>query len=179
VLSYYLNGKEIPFANMAELQKQIPILKKKFLYAEDFAKASINDIFTQDKLDKAEVLTANYFSNAVLINKGNLQFETKALPVEAQFSPYKDAVIVNGNNDNLPDILLLGNYYDNNIEMGRYDADFGTILINKGNGNFNCGSINGLSIKGQVRHIKPINIGKQQAFVIARNSDSAIVIKFR
>ena len=179
VLTYYLNGKEIPFANMAELQKQIPVLKKKFLYAENFAKASLSELFGSDKLDNAEVLTANYFANAILINKGNLQFETKALPMEAQLTPYKDAVVVNANNDNLPDILLFGNYYDNNIEMGRYDADFGTVLINKGNGIFTCETINGLSIKGQVRHVKPINIGKQQAYVIARNSDSAMVIRFK
>ena len=178
VLTYYLDGKEIPFANMAELQKQIPLLKKKFLYADDFAKATLSELFTQEKLDNADVLTANYFSNAILINKGNLQFEIQALPITAQLSSYKDAVVVNANDDNLPDILLFGNYYDNNIEMGRYDADFGTILINKGNGVFNCESINGLSIKGQVRHIKPINIGKQQAYIIARNSDSAMVIKF-
>ncbi len=179
VLTYYLNGKEIPFANMAELQKQIPVLKKKFLYAEDFAKATLSELFTKDKLDNAEILTANYFSNAILINKGNLQFETHALPMTAQLSPYKNAVVVNANDDNLPDILLFGNYYDNNIEMGRYDADFGTILINKGKGEFSCETINGLSVKGQVRHINPINIGRQQAYIIARNSDSAIVIKFK
>ncbi|MEP6711431.1 MAG: VCBS repeat-containing protein [Ferruginibacter sp.] len=178
-ITYYLDGKIIPFANKAELEKQIPVLKKKFIYAEDFARASASQLFTQSKLDKAEQLKADYFSNAILINKGGLNFETHALPMEAQLSPFKDAVIINANDDSLPDILLLGNYYDNNIEMGRYDADFGTILVNKGNGNFSSETINGLAIKGQVRHIKPINIGKQQAYVIARNSDSAMIIKFK
>jgi hypothetical protein len=179
LLTYYLSGKEIPFANMAELQKQIPVLKKKFLYAEDFAKANLTELFTKNKLDNSDVLTANYFSNSILLNKGNLRFETHALPMEAQLSPYRDAVVINANNDNLPDILLMGNYYNNNIEMGRYDADIGTILINRGNGLFSCETINGLSIKGQVRHIKPININKQQAYVVVRNSDSAMVIKFK
>jgi hypothetical protein len=135
-------------------------------------------LFTAEKLDAASILTANYLSSAILINKGNLQFETKALPMEAQFSSMKDAAVVNANDDNLPDILIMGNYYDPNIEMGRYDADFGTILINKGNGNFAADTINGLAIKGQVRHIRPVTIGKEPAFIIARNSDSAMVIKF-
>jgi enediyne biosynthesis protein E4 len=179
VLTYFLEGKEIPFANKAELEKQMPILKKKFLYAGDFAKATLQDLFTSAKLDGATKLTANYLTSAVLINKGSLQFEAKALPKEAQFSSMKDAVVLNVNNDTLPDILIVGNYYDPNIEMGRYDADFGTILINKGQGNFIAETINGLAIKGQVRHIKPITIGKHAAFIIARNSDSAIVIKFK
>ncbi|MDE3253309.1 MAG: VCBS repeat-containing protein, partial [Bacteroidota bacterium] len=46
ILTYYLNGRELPFANKDELQRQIPILKKKFLYAEDFAKASLKDMFS-------------------------------------------------------------------------------------------------------------------------------------
>jgi hypothetical protein len=178
VLTYYLGGKEIPFVNKAELEKQMPVLKKKFLYAEDFAKATLRELFTSDKLDNAEILTANYFSNAILINNGNLQFKTIALPFEAQFTSFKDAVAVDANGDDLPDILLVGNYYDNNIQMGRYDADFGTILINKGRGMFSCQTLNGLSLKGQVRHIQPIKIKNQQAYILARNSDSAMVIKF-
>jgi hypothetical protein len=178
VLTYYLYGNEIPFANKDELQKQIPIIKNRFLYARDFAKASLSDIFSEEKLNNAEVLTADYFQNSVLINKGNLNFETEPLPWLAQLSPYKDAVVVNANNDSLPDILLVGNFYENNIQMGRNDADFGTILINKGNNQFTCESINGLEIKGQVRHIKKINIGNQEAYILARNNDSVMVIKF-
>jgi hypothetical protein len=107
-----------------------------------------------------------------------MQFETQALPWQAQLTSYKDAVIVNANNDNLPDILLVGNYYENNIEMGRYDADFGTILVNKGQGKFSAESINGLQVKGQIRHIKKINISNEENYIVAKNNDSAMVIKF-
>ena len=177
LLTYYLDKKEIPFATKSELEKQIPQLKKKFLFAKDFAKATLPELFSAEKLDKAAILSADYFSNAILINNGNLQFETKALPAEAQFSPMKDAVIIDANGDNLPDILMMGNFYENNLEMGRYDADFGSILINKGNGAFGVQSMNSLSVKGQVRHIRPIKINNQNAFIVVRNNDSVMVIK--
>ncbi len=61
VLTYYLNGKEIPFASKDELQKQIPNMKKKFLYAEDFAKASLDEIFQDEKLKKPNVLYSQLF----------------------------------------------------------------------------------------------------------------------
>ena len=179
VLTYYMNSKEMPFANKAELEKQIPILKKKFLYAADFAKASLSELFGSEKLDNAQQLSADYFSNAILINKGNLNFEIKELPWEAQLSTYKDAVVIDANNDNLPDILLMGNYYENNIEMGRYDADFGSILLNKGKNFFEVYPLNGLNIKGPVRHIKPITINNRKAFLIAKNNDSTMVIQFQ
>jgi hypothetical protein len=179
VLSYYIDHKEIPFATKQELQKQLPFLKKKFLYAADFAKTDLYTLFGEDKIKGAEKLTANYFSNAVLMNKGNMQFEMKPLPFQAQLSSYRTAVIVNANNDSLPDIMMMGNYYDDNVELGRIDGDFGTILVNKGNGNFEYQPLNGLAIKGQVRHIQPIEINSQKAFILARNNDSLIVVKFR
>lgn len=179
ILTYYLSGKEIPFANKDELTRQMPIIRKKYLYAADFAKASLQDIFGSEKLASSQLLTANYFGNSLLLNHGNLNFSTELLPWQAQLSTYKDAVIVDANGDNLPDILLMGNYYDNNIQMGRYDADYGTILINKGNGKFDADSINGLTIKGQVRHIQPITINHQQAFILAKNNDSTQIIKFK
>jgi hypothetical protein len=179
VLTYYVNGQEIPFATKQELEKQMPFLKKKFLYAEDFAKSSLGSLFGTDKIEHAEKLSANFFSNAILMNKGDLQFETIPLPFEVQLSSFKDAIIVNANNDTLPDILMMGNYYENNIELGREDADFGTMLLNQGHGKFFAEPLNGITIKGQVRHIKPIQIDNKKAFVLSRNNDSTMVIKFK
>jgi hypothetical protein len=179
VITYFLNHREIPFANKAELEKELPNLKKKFLYASDFANENMQGLFSSEKLESSSVLTANYFSNALLINQGELNFKIKPLPAQAQFAYYKDAVIVNANGDNFPDIFLAGNYYNNSMEIGKYDSDYGTILINKGNASFACESINGLSIKGQVRRISPIKIANMQAFVVARNNDSTMVIKFK
>ena len=178
VLTYFLNGKELPFVNKDELQKQLPFIKKKFLYAGDFARASVTEIFGAKEWSAAQVLSADYFANAVLINNGQLNFTIVPLPWQAQLTSYRDAQIIDANKDAWPDILLGGNYYDNNIQMGRYDADFGTVLVNRGNGSFTCETLNGLSIKGQVRRIKPIAIAGQKAHILARNNDSVKVISF-
>ena len=179
LMTYYLGGRELVFANKDELQKQLPFIKKKFLYADDFAKASVSEIIPQQKLSSAQVFTADYFSNAVFINDGNMNFTVQPLPWLAQLTTYRDAQIVDANNDHLPDVLLAGNFYATNIEMGRYDADYGTVLINKGNGLFTAETINGLVIKGQSRHVKALNIAGDTAYVIARNNDSSMIIQFR
>jgi hypothetical protein len=178
VLTYYLDGRELPFANKEELEKQMPALKKKFLYAEDFAKASLKDLFSEDKLRSADTLTANYFSNAILINHGNLNFTVQPMPWEAQLSPYRDAAIIDANGDSLPDILLVGNYYGNNIQMGRYDADYGTILVNQGANHFTAVPLNGVSVEGETRRVQEITIAGQKAYVLARNNDSVKVVRF-
>jgi hypothetical protein len=100
------------------------------------------------------------------------------LPWQAQLSSYRDAAVVNANGDVLPDILLVGNFYENNIQMGRYDADFGMLLLNRGGGKFECSHLNGLALKGQARRLRKIGINGQDAFVIAMNADSCRVIQF-
>jgi enediyne biosynthesis protein E4 len=178
VLTYFVRGKEITLASKDELQKQIPMIKKKFIYAEDFAKASFSDIFPAEKIKNAAISSADYFANAILINNGGLNFTTKALPWQAQLASYRDAAVADVNNDNLPDIILAGNYYGNNIHVGRYDADFGTVLVNKGKGDFTCENFNGLIVKGEVRHISPVKIGNQRAYILAKNNDSVTLINF-
>ena len=177
VLTYYLGGKEIPFANKGELEKQVPVLKKRFLYAEDFARATLEELFTREKLSGAKVLSADYFANAVLINDGRLNFSLQALPWPAQLTTYRDAVVVDANGDALPDVLLGGNFWDNNIQMGRYDADFGMLLLNRGKGSFATQLLKDTPLKGQVRRLRAYKGAKGSGFIVARNNDSAMVIR--
>src|SRR6185369_7395897 len=114
LMTYFLDGKEIPFASIDELERKIPSLKKKFLYARDFAKAPLADIFPPEKLKHADSLSADLFSSMVFINDGKMNFEARPLPWEAQLSTFRTAVVIDANGDKLPDILMLGNYYDNN-----------------------------------------------------------------
>ena len=177
VLTYYLDNKELPFTNKSDLEKQLPVMKKKYLYAKDFANASLKEIFGADKLKKADLFSAEYFANAILINDGQMNFEVRPLPWEAQLTSYKTAAIFDINKDHLSDIILGGNYYSNNIQLGRYDADFGSVLINKGAGNFEYEKLSGTRIKGEIRHLQKIRLSTNtNAFLVAKNNDSLRVI---
>ncbi len=176
-LTYFLLGKEIPFADKDELTKQLPSLKKKFLYAEDFTNSPLKDIVGAEKMAKAEKLQANYFSNAFLINNGNWNFSVQKFPWQAQLSSYKTAVVINYTKDSLPNILLAGNFYQSNIRLGKYDADYGTVLSNNGKNNFTAENLHDIIIKGEVRHILPITIKGERSFILVKNNDSVQVIK--
>lgn len=178
VLTYFVQGKEIPFAGKDELQKQMPILKKKYVYAEDFAKTNLKELLSSGKIKNANILTADYFSNAILINNGNLNFSVIPLPWQAQLTSFRDAATVYANNDSLPDLLLAGNFFDNNISSGRYDADYGSLLINKGGDKFAYSGLNGIVVKGQVRHILPLTIKGQPSCLLMKNNDTAMVLQF-
>ncbi|MCF2496470.1 VCBS repeat-containing protein [Dyadobacter chenhuakuii] len=177
LLTYNLNGKEALFPTKLEMEKQMPVIRKKYIFATDFARANIGDIVGEDKLKEAQVLSADYFENAVLVNDGKGNFEVKPLGYKAQWTPFYDAQIIDANGDKLPDVLIMGNFYNCNIQMGRYDSDFGTVLINRGNCNFTPESLKGLQVKGQVKHLKNIKLKSGNAIVAARNDDKLVVIR--
>jgi hypothetical protein len=168
VMSYYVDGEEIPFASKVLLEKSMPYLKKKFLYADDFAKATMSKLLGNEKLQKSLKLSANYFEHAVFINDGNLQFILQPMPPTAQYSTYRTAVKM-GNR-----VGVFGNYYFNNVEIGRQDADFGMLLsVEKGKLK---GSLPAVEINGQVRKVLPIKIRGKLAYVLAKNNAAIQII---
>lgn len=177
VLTFYLEGRNIPYANYHELQKQIPLLKKDYLRATDFAKASLEDIFTKEKLKKARLFEADFFDSALLLNQGNGKLELHSLPYQAQLTPFKAAAVVDANGDQLPDVLMYGNFYGSNVQMGRYDADYGTLLLNKGAGQFDAVPVGGARIKGEVRRMASVTVGGKPCLILARNSDAVRLIR--
>ncbi|MCB9301316.1 MAG: VCBS repeat-containing protein [Lewinellaceae bacterium] len=176
ILTYYLDGKEVPFANYKELTKQLVSLKKKYLYSRDFAKASMSELFGEEKLASAKVLEANTFQSMYFENTGDLQFKAHPLPDVLQFSTLNAAGLYDFNGDGKQEVLLGGNFYENNIELGRYDANYGNVLAIGANGDFQLDPVGSLRIKGQVRRIRPITIDGKFCFILARNDGPVLVI---
>ncbi|MBC7774663.1 MAG: VCBS repeat-containing protein, partial [Phycisphaerae bacterium] len=177
ILSYYLKNKELPFATFEEITKTIPGLKKKFLYAKDFAKASVPDIFGKDKLAKSVHREANTFESMYFENTGGMNFKASPLPDQLQFSTLDACSLADLDGDGKMEAVLGGNFYECNIEMGRYDANFGNVLHFSINGAMQVFPLGDLRIKGQVRRIKSVKIGSKTAFVFARNNEHCIVIQ--
>ena len=171
ILSYYVKGKEIPFHNIAELQKQIPSLKKKFLFADDFAKASITELFGKEKIKSSVVFEADFLETALYLGEENGSFKLSTLPKEVQYTSYYTALSKDVNKNGKNDILLGGNYHDCNIQMGRYDADNGCILINEG-ASFTLHNISDAPLKSPVKQIKEIQLSDGSTGILyAQNDD--------
>jgi hypothetical protein len=178
ILTYYLEGREIPFANHDEMIKALPSLKKKILYAKEYAKLDVKGLFGEGKLSKsvqrsADCVESRYFENT---GKG-LDFKSYDLPDALQFSPLTAASWTDLDGDGKKEILLGGNFYDNNIEMGRYDAFYGKALQIGANGQMAVQTLGKVLIKGPTRRIRPVRIGAKTAYIFAKNNAKAQVIE--
>ena len=171
VLTYHLGGREIPFANSMEVTKQLPPLKKKYLMSRDFAAASIEEVFGQDKIRKAltheiNELRSMYFENV------DGRFVGHPLPDFQQLAPLMTAAVTDKG-----EVVLGGNFYEANIELGRYDADFGSVLNIGTGGKLTCEPLDNQRITGQIRGIQNIEVNGRPALLIARNNDTAILLQ--
>jgi hypothetical protein len=64
--------------------------------------------------------------------------------------------------------------------VGIYDASYGVLLKGNGKGDFTAlpAQQSGINIRGAVRDIKVVKVGKKKITVIAKNKDSIQLIQF-
>jgi hypothetical protein len=101
------------------------------------------------------------------------------MPAAAQWSTLRSAIAVDVDKNGLPDILLGGNFFANNVEIGRMDGDQGTVLTNEGAGKFSARIVFGADLRGEVRKFAPLQIGDIKGIVVAKNNDSVKVIRLK
>ncbi len=182
ILSFYKKGRESPFATKDELTQQIPLLRKKYAGYAEFANQTVEDIFGKELLEEALVKKVYQFASSVIINQGSGNFELANLPPQAQLSPIKSILPVDVNQDGAMDLVLGGNSYAVGPKQGRYDASFGCLLVNDGQGSFQILNAleSGLYITGQVSSIKSLNQNSQNpSVIVARNNQRALILQQR
>jgi len=166
--------KGYPYALRHNLMMRLPGLKKKYPNFESFKTASIDSIFTEQQLNNASVLQANELASCIFVNEGNFKFKKVILPYQVQFSPMYAIESVDMNGDGFADLLMGGNLYGVQPEMGRYDASYGHILVNDGKGIFQDKSKEyGFSVKGQIRDF----VLDSDLVHVFRNNDSVLSFK--
>ena len=165
------NGKDYPYALRHNLTTQLRYLKKKYPDFQSFKDADITQIFDENQLKQAVVLEADQLHTILIKNQGGNKFEMQLLPKAVQFSPVYAIASVDVDNDQDLDLLLGGNLYKVQPEVGMYDASYGHCLINDGKGGFTDQSVElGFSVKGQIRDIKII----EETIYIFRNNDEVV-----
>ena len=158
ILTYTINGKDMPVFLKNDMQSQFPALKTQNLSYEDYSQKSIQELFPGGILQKSTVKEFNYPSSIVAINNGNGNFTIKKLPAMAQLSSINSILTMDLNNDGKLDLVSGGNLYTFIPQFERLDASFGDVLFNDGKGNFKWVNQkkSGLSVKGMVRDVAEI-----------------------
>ncbi len=165
IISYYRQGIEWCYNSKDELTAQIPELKKRYPDYAPFAKSPFETIFTKAMLKGAIKKQIQMFSSVYIQNNGNGDLEMQSLPIDVQFSTVNAILADDFDGDGLKDVALGGNFYEMQPSIGRFDASFGSILLQRkpsergdGKGNFKSlpPSQTGFILRGAIRDIKKV-----------------------
>ena len=168
LLTYSINEQDYTFLGKGEIEKQVPLIKKKFLYYHDFAGKTVSQLFG-DSLSDSKPWSAVTFTSGVFFNEGNGNFKFNAFPSAAQSAPLFGFAALPRSSGG---ILAGGNFSGVMPYEGRYDADYGDLLLlDKATGFKYISPVSsGFLLRGEVRDIKTIKTAKGVIYAVAINN---------
>lgn len=177
-VAYHEDGKLYPLLQKDVVTKHCPVLKKKFLYAKDYGKATMDDLWPN--LDEALNLYCYTLETCWWENQGG-RFVRRSLPLQAQVSPVQGIVVEDFNGDGKADLLLAGNKYGFEYETNRCDASTGALLLGDGKGNFAWqGSVqSGFFANQEARDLALLRGAGGRKLVVVANNNGPVQVFFK
>ena len=171
VLGKEKGGALLPVRGRECSSEQMPFIAEKFPSFHEFASASLEDIYSTEKLENAQHFQVNIMESIYLENLGQGAFKVRPLPAEAQISVITDFLVQDFDKDGISDVLVVGNKYETEVETARYDASIGLVLKGKENASFEATSSikSGFAIRGNMRSAQLIRIQNKPTIVVAIN----------
>ncbi len=124
----YEGERLLPVRGRSCSSQAMPFLATKFETYQSFAKATLTEIYSEQKLQQCGELTATTMASSLLRNDGKGHFTVEELPRRAQLAPIF-GMVVSG------DLLLCAdNSYAPEPETGRHDGGTGLVLRAHGTG---------------------------------------------
>ena len=177
ILTYTIDGRNMPMFLKKDMEEQMPGIKKGNLKNEVYAGKSVEDLFPGDALKDAVVKKVNYTSSCVAFSKGNGQFTVQKLPPMAQLSCINVVSCTDVNGDGIPDLVTGGNQFGFLPQFERLDASLGDVLINNGKGQFIWQDVvtTGLHMRGEMRDIVTVKGKDRNYYLFLQNADVPVL----
>ncbi|MBN1791083.1 MAG: VCBS repeat-containing protein [Bacteroidales bacterium] len=181
VLSYGEDGKSYPVNSFDVTSGQIPAIGIRYKNYENFARATLTEIYGEKMLNASLHYKANTFAHHWIENTGNGIFKMHPLPDRAQLSSI-NAIAGFHKEANGTMFLVAGNLYGSEAETPRNDASIGLLLHANDLGEIMVvpPSKSGLVVKGEVKAIGKIKLASgRDGFLFAINNDSMKLIELQ
>ena len=97
---------------------------------------TFDQLLKPEEIQGAYVATVTEFRSCYLENRGRAGFVLRPLPMLSQMAPVFGMLTDDYDSDGNLDLLLAGNSYATDVQVGRYDAGKGLLLRGDGRGGF-------------------------------------------
>lgn len=168
LMGYFIKGTSYPSVPRDALNQQVIQFRRKFPHYIDYAKVTFDELLSPEEKKDAHRAQATWLQSSYIENLGNGRFKITALPIEAQLAPVFGIVVTDVNEDKNPDVVLTGNFFPNEVNMGRQDASTGLLLLGNGKGGFQPQhpKESGLLLRGDARSSVVLHNAKKQPLML-------------
>jgi len=180
---YYEGEKLYPWRSRRDLAAVFPSILKRFPRNDSFARATLEEIFGDEKLSAAHRFGATELRSGVFLSKPDGTFVFEPLPRIAQISPIQGLVAGDFCGDGYAGIYCVQNSYAPAPEVGRFDGGLSQLLRGDGRGNFwpTRPAESGLLVPGDAKALVTLDIDRDgwPDFLVSRNNGTTLAFHNR
>ena len=173
-------GRVYPRLTRNELAEKVPAVMRKFPRNDEYARATIQEIFSPERIAKARKFEATEFRSGVFFSQPDGTYRFAPLPRIAQIAPFESIAAGDFDGDGFADIYALQNSFDPLPSVGRFDGGLSQLLRGDGHGNFIAvgPKESALLVPEDARGMAEIEIGsKGPGFVVTRDNASTLAFE--
>jgi hypothetical protein len=176
--AYYEGDRLYPWRSRANLGAAIPSVLKRYPSNDLYARATLGEIFGEEKLAAAQRYAATEFRSGVFLSQPDGTYRFEALPNLAQIAPLQGIVAGDFDGDGHADIYAVQNSYAPTPVVGRFDGGLSQLLRGDGQGHFTCippGESN-LIVTGDAKALAVVDLNQDgwPDFVVTRNNSASL-----
>ena len=170
------DGRLYPRRTAKDIATRIPAIRRSYPRNDDFARASVEEIFGADALAAATRFEATEFRHGVFLSRPDGTWEFSPLPRIVQIAPIQGMHAGDVDGDGLADIVAVQNSHAPIPFIGRFAGGLGQVLLGDGRGGFTAiePARSGLIVPGDAKALAALDLDGDGAPDLAgtRNNSS-------
>ncbi|WP_343125152.1 FG-GAP-like repeat-containing protein [Opitutus sp. GAS368] len=179
--AYHEGDRLYPWRALRDLGAVFPSLLKRYPQNENYARATLAEIFGEDRLARAQRFAATEFRSGVFLSQPDGTYRFEPLPRIAQIAPMQGVVAGDFDGDGHADIYAVQNSYSPIAAVGRFDGGLSQLLRGDGHGHFTPAPAaeSGLIVPGDAKALVVLDLDHDgwPDFLVSRNNDETLAFR--
>jgi len=181
VEGYYEGDRLYPWRTRRDMGAVFPAITKRFPRNDDYAPATLGEIFGETKLAAAQRFAATELRSGVFLSQPDGTYRFEPLPRLAQIAPFQGVVAGDFDGDGHADIYAVQNSYAPIPAVGRFDGGLSQLLLGDGHGHFKPATPaeSGLIVPGDAKAVAVLDLDHDgwPDFLVAQNNSSTLAFR--